>query len=676
MKIGSRIGFPEGYGGYSKTDLFYLVRNSADTGLVTFVEFIRISTGKKREERRARFRWMSRDLFEEGLSSGAIKEVSEPTGLPEWLEKLSGVDLRALELSRRGAKRSNYQTAEARYMLIAPLLGRQEEILDSKDPEGDIARWTRDNAKDKHPGRITFWFCCCLVFGGNNIAAVYPDFLRNGRWDRKTRDQKTPLGRAPNRGSGTYYHVNSSREKKIEESYVNNIKPGKKQREIYYDMLRTDFSCSIEGTGNKRRIVSVVGEPFPTPDQVRHHVGKKLSPRAIDETIYGSSRMENEMTPSRGSYSQGIANVLQKVEGDGWFRKDRLKGPDGKPLSLSFCVVRLIDVASGERVGVGFSLGGERVEAYKVALFCAAIEKAKFCRLFGLDIPPENWNVCGVPSHVDIDRGAGSGSLSREHDSIPWQELARSYMRKDKANIESSHPRTIRFQGKPVILDSDLTPVAAAKQEILRVMKENWSADVSSRLTPQMIADSVVPNPANVWRWLEDHGRVSGHHMSFDDAVRQFLSPVKFTLSRDSLRLVARRFGCSAQAIMKIRERLRANQQVTLSGYALELCVRYAWVEVEHRLIEVEAELPIFDDATQLYAPLSELENEKRKLAALKLEAKREGAAAEMEYRLLVKQETGVEPDAGRYSSTKSLKSRKNATLEAALRRAVRPGKA
>ena len=44
-----------------------------------------------------------------------------------------------------------------------------------------------------------------------------------------------------------------------------------------------------------------------------------------------------------------------------------------------------------------------------------------------------------------------------------------------------------------------------------------------------------------------------------------------------------------------------------LNGFAMELAVRYVWVDIGDRLIEVEAQLPLRDDEEQLYLTLTEL---------------------------------------------------------------------
>jgi hypothetical protein len=103
--------------------------------------------------------------------------------------------------------------------------------------------------------------------------------------------------------------------------------------------------------------------------------------------------------------------------------------------------------------------------------------------------------------------------------------------------------------------------------------------------------------------------------------------------------------------------KVSSSTALKIDGYCLELCVRYLWVEVNNRIIEVEAQLSIFDDDRQLFMSLSELHQLGelwRDANADQLEHAR-AASAEIEKRF--EAHTGKKWDSGkRRSRSKGLK--------------------
>ena len=75
-------------------------------------------------------------------------------------------------------------------------------------------------------------------------------------------------------------------------------------------------------------------------------------------------------------------------------------------------VVTIRDVASGKKVGIGFSQGSETAAAYRMAQFCAAIGLEAFGALLGLKIKDR---AKGVSPHMVTDRGP----VSYTHLTLP-----------------------------------------------------------------------------------------------------------------------------------------------------------------------------------------------------------------------------------------------------------------
>jgi len=657
MNVGSLLEFSDGYGGIQKSAKLHLLDNSHSPTWTFLVEFV--DAGQKS----AVITRIARADFEAGLVKGAIRVSGTQPSLPSWLRALEGIDVRSVETARGNRKHSNIDRMIARLCEIQPLLGRCDQIFQSGDPSREIAALARKFASGSHPGRLRLWFCCYLVFGREE-RALYPSFVRIGHWDRKSKSASKPLGLPPRGGRGAYFHVDDDARRMIEAGYVKHMDIGKKQVQVYAQILKNNYNCTTVGRGANLRVVSRDSKPFPTINQVAYCARKAFGPDLLSEAVYGAGRVRQRLAPDQGRYSRGVANVFERAEADGYFRKDRLRDFGGRVSDKNFCVVRLVDVLSGVVAGIGFAWGSETADAYRMALFCASIRKSEFARLFGLEIDDEDWPCEGIPAHLSIDRGSGTAETVLGDDRyIAWRELTASFSPMDKATVESSHPRTVRTEGRPIRFDSMLTPVDAAKDEILRAIKDNWSSDAGERLTPDMIECEVAPNPMSIWRWLDARGRTSAELISFDEAVRTFLTPVEFKATHDSLRLHARSFASTELELAGFRQRLPRSQTLRVAGYAMNLCVRHAWVEVDHRLIPVDAQLPIRDDDAQLYSSAVHLAAEAEQLAAMRSDQREHATGEELKYQQACEAATGKDPAAGSWTSARP-KSRGKSQVE------------
>ena len=667
MNIGTRLKFPDGFGAISKNQQLHLLDNSPGTKWTTLVEFI----GGKHP--RADFHRILRDDFESGLSLGLIRATDKQSTLPLWLEPLEGINLAGLELERLRRKKSNIERATDRMCFIQPLVARSKEIFESDDPAATIASLARKLKLKKNSTRLRLWFSCYIIFGGS-LDALYPAFLKIGHWNREQKKKSNPLGRPPSGGSRTYCHVTEEIKEKIELGYHEEAQIGRTRVSIYTSILSKKFNCKTVGSGKDKRIISSDGAPFPSINQFTYHVRKAFDPRLLEETTYGATRVRSRLQPDRGRYSEGVANILERVEGDGYYCPEKFKDFDGRTLEPSLCVVRLVDVATGSTVGIGFALGAESTAAYRMALFCCAIKKSEFGRLLGMKIDDNEWPCVGLPGRLIVDRGPGAAEgIQGEKILIPWRELTASYSPMDKATVESSHSRNTQTEGKPQTFHSAFTLIGAAKEIIRRAIKDNWQSDASNRMTPEMIRDGVMPNPMGVWEWLDRRARTSGERISFEEAVRTFLSPVEFTATRDFVKLQERKFGSDALEAIGFRWTLPPGQTVRVTGFAMNFCVRHAWINVAHRLVEVDALLPIRDNDKQLYVSIDYLIREKQKLAVSQ-GAQRELSLAEaLRHNEECEQATGKRPGAGRWVAGRPKRSAKNNVANKAVRDATMP---
>lgn len=667
MNVGTQLKFPDGFGSISSSQTLYLLNNSSPDGRVICVEFV---TAK--DTRRADFHFFQREDFEQGLLDGHISTSRDE--MPVWLERIKGLNIHTFETERTGAKRSNFERAEDRECIIQPLVAREKEIFASSDPAKFIADWVKGNTPGQNATRVRFWFSCYLVFG-RNPAALYPSYCRIGQYDRTPRPGKNySTGRPARAVCRGKCKIDKDIEKKIGDGYTKHAGLGKTEREVYSRTLETEFGCTVQGKGQSLRIVSPDSKSYPTINQFRYRVRKLFKPDMLRETRYGAALVRNKMTPDVGRFSEGVANIFEKVEADGDYLDEQLADFDGQPFGDSFCRVTFTDQATNCRVGIGFAPGAEVISAYKMGLFCAAVPKSYFGRLFGVEISDEEWPCRGLPAQPIVDRGPGSGKdLVVRKELIPFVEMVGSCQPKSKATVESSHPRTTQMEGAPMTYQSDFTPVAAAKREILRAIKDNWSSDASERMTPDMIRSGVAPNPTAIWVYLDRRARTSGNEISVEEAIRAFLTPVKFTVTRDCIKLEHRRFDSAELCDLGFRDRIPKGQTLKVSGYAMNLCVKFAWIEVDNRLVEVQALLPIRDDEQQLYVGLDYLKSEKSSLNLGKSKQEDFNVAVTMNYRKACVIATGKAPTAGRWRTGKKNRSRSRKAAAGVTKKATMP---
>lgn len=628
MNVGTLLTALTGFGSIKANEQWHLLSSSSNCAHVLLVRFI---DGR---EKAVDFMQIERGKFERALLDGLLVVGKFQPSLPPWLSRLEGLDMKVIEAKRVNRKRTNLSRANERLAAIAPLVLKAEQIFSSNDPRAAIARIQRELMPDVHPARLTVWFVSYIVFGCN-VTALYPAYIQIGRWDRScgiAYSRRTGPSGTKGRTAGCI--VDEAMRKKILRGYIKYTGRCDTQRTIYVEVLLKEFGCSVKGQGASRRIIHPRNEPFPSHRQFYYWVDKEFGVKERAEAVYGATRLRNRVLPSIGKFSESVANIYERCEADGKWIVDSPTSLDGQPSANSLCSVRIRDTASGMLVGIGFALDGEPTSAYRAALFCAAIKKSEFGRLFGVTILDDNWPCIGLPASFTSDRGAGTTpALFRDQPPpINIVLMTPSFAPRSKSGIESSHPRQHGTDGVPLSFESSLNIVGLVKEEILRTVAHNWKSDASDLMTPEMIGEGVTPCPGGIFSWLDSRARTSGRMMAFEDAVRTFLTPVTFIATVNEIMLGVRRFGSDGLRQSRVYEKLKRGQpSIQVNGYALDLCVRFAWVEVDGQLIEVSALLPIRDDHNQLDVPLAYLHAEEKTLAGLESERRKLAEAAEME---------------------------------------------
>lgn len=617
MLIGTRLVAPEGFASLPKDVPHHFLCNHQASDRVMLVRFSWSGTGTPR----AQLISLVRSEFEAAAVGREIVPTEKQPTLPPWLEALEGENLGARDSSRlRGreidseqgkAKRLHADRIDQRLLYIARALEDLPKILAADDVETEINRYARQAKPRQNETRFRLWLLTYIAFGCN-YWSLLPPFHHAGHWDRK-RIAPKKMG-APSKAHGKRYGFGMSEEmaKQCEMAYVKYLSPGRSMKAIYEESMRKEFRCkTLEQSSGMKVYVHPQGLPFPTLRQFRYQIGKAFGIATVQKNRYGSARHRNRLAASTGSYSADVANLMEKVESDGYFPKEVPKGyVDGSVLK-PLCVVTSRDLLSGAKLGIGFSFGEERGTAYRMMLFSMAVPKEYFCRLWGIQLKPGEWVNQGLPAHFKVDRGPGS-SLNLVDDNVKpaIRNLVESWSGQSKATIESSHPRSVNFEGQPTYVVSDYTPVALCRREIGRLVKYNHTADMSGRIEIDRELAFIPPIPHALWNHYDERYRNSAISINTDDAVRAFLTPVRVKASKDGVFLDGRQYDSKELRENGLLNSIArtGNREVALNGYMMDLCIRHIWVEVDRQLILLDAQLKIREDNELKYLSFEELQ--------------------------------------------------------------------
>jgi hypothetical protein len=598
--MGNQFIAPQGFREFRAGECYHRLRWDKRRCIVFFASFS--------SRPLARLTALSSAAYESGLAQRLITEPKSPSYMPPWLSALEGIDLDLVDGDRRKAVRRYRDMVEQRCALLLPLMDNINEIFSASDPVKEINRYARLGSPRQNETRLRTWFFTYLAFG-QNVWTLLPPYQNNGTWTRVDR-QGTKYGRSSKSGSQHGHGATQKMTEDIKVGYLKYAERGRPFSTIYALTMTEVFKCRTEQTeGGGTQYVHPEGKEFPSRHQFRYWCEKAFTQKQIQRTLYGEQRFRNRLQASQGRYSQAVANLLEQVEADAYWVLERPRGFTDKHQMPGLCVATLVCVATNMKVGIGFALGAETGAAYRAALFCAAIGKNKFGSLFGLDISDDEWPCQGLPACFIPDRGPGAsaavvGSLAGK---TPLFEIPPSYTPQSHGTVEASHPRDLKLEGAPSFIPSRLNAVELARREILGLIRHNRSASSVDRMTVEMVADKVLPTPLGMWRYLDARGRSDAQPISFDDAVRAFLTPIEFDVEDGKLSLMKLFYNSDALRDTGAMNKLKSQSGCKLGGYALDMCVRYAWVVIGNRLIEVGAQLPIRDDERQLNITLTEL---------------------------------------------------------------------
>ncbi|NHZ45024.1 hypothetical protein F1609_33520 [Massilia sp. CCM 8693] len=584
--------------------------------------------------------FVRRDRFEYAILSSLLLPCTNPRELPHWLDSLSISDLLAHDRSDVLRKVSHAQRIDQMLAHLWPALERLLDILRAANPVVELNRLARACLPPQNETRFRIAFFAYVSFGMERLALHYA-IPNIGKWDRSKKEKK--FGRPSSLGA---MHGHSSCAEEFQENcragYSRFSGPGVSMRSIYRQTMTIVFGCkAVKDSRLRMRFAHPDGKPFPTQRQFEYRVAQTndLSTRQLMK--YGAARVRSKLRPSQGQFTAAVANAMEILVEDAYFVKEVAQGYlEGSHLPR-LAVVRIICLASGMIVGIGFSLKGEQAEAYRMAKGCMAVDKVWFCSLYGITINSNEWPSTGLPLHEITDRGPGATSGAEPCDQAlrpVIREIAPSYSGQSKANVETRHPKEVKLEGAPQYQVTRLSIPQLAQREIWKVIESNLTTNVQPRLTPDAICAGVLPTPVTLWNYLSELGRTFAFRIPREQAIRAYFTKIDLTIDDGAVFYMGLRFWSHHLRDSSV---LRGGCRPT-QGYMLPTCVRQIFLETPDGLITVDAAYGIRTDDEEYFLSAAELEQlaKLRSEEQASLRVHREAAKADVSERFTA--ETGM----------------------------------
>lgn len=652
MRIGQQLEVPEGLGCLVAGTRYYYCGRSAENG-VLLVWFYRESQGAKAW--RVSYVRMAANLVEKEVTRSVpgIRSCKRQYTLPPALIDLEGINFDELIETNFSRKKTHNDDVQKRLESIYPLLDYEQEILNASNPLKELSRVCKQLSLSSHVHRLQYWFFC-YVLHGRNRWSLKPNTHGNGTWSRSSDvHAETKFGR-PHAGGRRRGWSSASFGEQVIQSYLKRCGNGTSMRSICNAALSEDFGCTtVFDQDGRLQMIHPANKPFPTYGQFRSIVIKKFGLREVQTTMYGQARMRKKAIVDEGSYSSQYANALECLEMDAYHCDDRPRASSSDGILPSLIVVRAVCGVTGKRVGVGFSIIGERQEAYKSAIVSMTMPAEMLARVYGVPVEALRGHMPVMARSLLSDRGpAGQQSLLDELETkFPVKSVTTSYSGQSKPTVESANPRSTSLEGAPSFIQSSYGVASMMKREVLRTLAENHHSNIIERLTPSVIHEfhtlSYPATPHFYWNYLSERLRTCAQVMDWRDAMRAFGTKTKFVVDKKGL--VWKGVTFSSQVFREgLHEKLVRRGVEYVTGFTLSLVVRCVWVEIGGQIYELEPSLRIQSDRDDLLLPLSSLIDMAQEKSEVN-SATREAAQASMVFlEKTVKAQTGYSLNAGK----------------------------
>ncbi len=552
---------------------------------------------------------LTNEQFSFGKQRRLITNAEDAVCMPPWLESLEGKNLDRIDVMRDKAKMEHADIAYKRHFCVAEVLQRWPQLLLRDDFIRAMNSVIRGMRPTQNETRVRLWFFTYLAFA-QNTWALLPAYF-DERPPALPVDATSPKrGRPSNEGSHHGFNCDGEMVELCVDGYRSFPSKAKALWEIYAYVLHNRFGCIARfRNAGDFEIRQPEGRPFPSLGQFRYHVNKAIPQIERDTIRFGKTRTRNRNTAPKGSYTEELAYLMEKFEVDAFTVEAHPTSIKTGGVAPKLYVVRIICVASGLIVGIGFGFGSEDADAYKSALFCACVDKVYFCSLYGCKIEPEQWPSIGLGLEYIPDRGHGSCDevVEKLRGLVGVNGMPPTSEPQSHGSIESSHPREPKREGIRYYKVSRCDVIGLARAVVEEVALHNASSDCTRRLTMEMSKDHVVPTPIGIWKYLDDIGRNAAQSVDLKAAIRLFATPVNFKMQQGQLLLGTTNYISEELKATRLLDQSRLLDTVPIEGFALRMCARITWICIGMELIEVELYLPYRHSKEQKFIPLSQL---------------------------------------------------------------------
>lgn len=626
MAIGTQYIAPVGWITLKPDTRYWRVGDSTDKAFTVFAVF-------GAETPSVEIIRLPRVDLERGLLEKTVIAAETQMNLPPWLNELEGQDLSRTDTTPRRLAhgiRTHRSVVDNRLTWIAEALQHMPAILNAADPVRVVNKFAAQAVPQQNTVRFRTWlfaYVCC----GENEWSLIPNMHRNGTWDRCTEERLKVRRGAPTKhfAHRPHYPRDAVMQAKIREGYLRFARLGKTMPRIYSEAMVAVFKCvPIKDALGYDYWHQPDGEPFPTLAQFQRGCEIAFKRPALQVTLFGEVRFRNKLKAIVGRVSEGVANLMEKCSIDASYSKLFPRGILDDFVALRICIVKLVDSASGAIVGIGFALGGETAKAYMMALFCCAIGKARWGRYFGVELTDDDIPGEGLPANFSSDRGAFvAAEVSAELSELKHgRDMSPTHNPQSNATVESKNSREMHARGIPTHVFTEMNSIQLIRYTINECAELNRSGSALSRITREMANEVNNAVPIEVWKYMNVRGRNDSKAISFSDAVRRFLTPVKFTSRDGMLFLKEMRYTSPDLDSSSLPTLIRNQDGVEICGYVIDVVVRFAWIEHEGHLIEVEAQDPLREDDEILYQTIEDLDDYAEKMRKLRA-VQRDGRA-------------------------------------------------
>lgn len=589
--------------------------------------------------RRVRLITLPRAKLEAYLTSDPprLKIFDVQLELPEWLPEDEGINFQLVESDRaKKPKQTIKEQCDARVLTISSAIERNQEIFASPDPIALLNVLAREAGSRVHPHRFQVWFFAYFLHG-ENLWALKRARGATGKWDRRGEAHGDKKFGLPSGDDGNCFNSPGWKaHEEMESFYLDRCGLGVSMRSIWIDFLIEKCKCEIVVDANgQHTFVRSDGGPIYSYNQFNGFIVDLFGLDAVHITKYGAPRIRRKSSTNDGNYSSQYARILEGLEVDAYYCPERPRTMIGDGPADPLVVAVGIDPKTSHATGVGFSVGAETSEVYRAMLFCSVVPRAYTERMYGLPKDSlKDWLLLGYPSNVRSDRGPGGvrGLVQDLEARFPIKTVVPASEPLSKATVEASNPRHTQVEGSPTYVLSALNTMQMIKREVFGARLSTFKRNISDKLSDEEIdtlqREGRSATPHDYADYLLKRLATAGRMMSMSQAVRALWTPIKLTVGADGVRHRHRIFTSSDYLKSEFRRRL-GTKEVEVSGYGLSAVFTILWLELDGKLVEVEAASKSRQDAEDRLMPKAEVEAIADQRKKLEARTRRTGAAAE-----------------------------------------------